>query len=244
MRRAVAAAAWLAAVGLILAVASGRLPHLLTTQAVASAALTMGLAPLCLLAVPRASRLRRLARPFPSIVLLSLGTIAVQLPGVVSVVADGGLLSLTAMTVLLLGALAFWAVVVPPARLSGLAAAGYVIVGGAFISMPALLLVMSPRDLYRGFHAANPTGFDPHVDQLLSGFVLFGAVKLVIFAAFSVIFFAAARREPTAAGDDGDGGSRVPREPGPLPGWVRDIVEGRPLPTAEEPEPARLAGVR
>ena len=244
MKRAVSTAAAITALALCAAVASGRLPHLLTTQAIVSALMTMLLAPLCLLAVPADSRWRRLVRPFPAIGLLAAGTVAVQLPPVVAVVAGGGVLSLLAMLGLLGAALAFWAVVVPPARIQGLPAAAYVIVGGAFISMPALLLVMAPRDIYAAFHAQNVTGVDPHLDQLLSGFILFGAVKVVIFTAFSVIFFAAGRSEGAAEAADGDGGSRVPRRPTPLPGWVRDIVEGRPLPMVEEPAPPRAAGKR
>ena len=244
MRRLVARAAGLGAIAVVAAVASGRLPHLLVTQAAVSAVLTMLLAPLCLLDVGERSPLRRFARPFPSIALLAVGTVAIQLPPIVGAVADGGWLSGVAMIVLLLCALAFWGAVVSPARLSGIPAAAYVIVGGALISMPALLLVLSPSDLYRGFHSANPSAFDSHLDQLLSGFVLFGAVKVVIFVAFSVIFFSAARGEAAGAESEDDGGSRVPAPRAPLPGWVRDIVEGRPLPTVDEPSPATTAGRR
>jgi hypothetical protein len=230
----VARAARVAAVGIIAVAAVGALPRLLLTQALLSATLTMVLAPLCLLDVGPASRWRRLG-PFPACILISAGTVAVQLPWSVGVLGHGGVVAALALVALLFGAIAFWSLVIPPGRLSGLAAAGYVIVGGSLISMPALLLIMAPRDLYPAYHATGSHLLDGHTDQMLSGFVLFGAVKVVIFIAFSAIFFAASRE--VAADSDDDGGSRHRRVPPGLPSWALDLGPGSP--SVEEPAAER-----
>jgi len=228
-------AAWICGAALIAAAATGFLPHLLVTQALLVALLTMVIAPLCLFrghAIP--------VRPFPAIFFVSAGTIAIQLPAVVAPVSRGGIITILALGALLLGAIAFWSVVIAPQpRIAGLKAAGYVVVGGVPISMPALFLMMAPRDLYASFHASAPSALDPHLDQMLSGFILFSAVKIVIFIVGSVIFFAASREVAT---DEGDDGQRQPTGRPDLPHWARQLSPTSP--TVEEPaarEKARLA---
>ena len=76
-------------------------------------------------------------------------------------------------------------------------------------------------------------------DQQLAGFVLFGMVKIVIFVAFSVIFFVAAARESGEGGDGGgdDGGSRARRPVPGLPGWALELAPSSP--EVAEPAPPR-----
>ena len=116
---------------------------------------------------------------------------------------------------------------------AGLSACGYVIIGGLPISMPAMFLILSSRDLYAGFHAASPPAIGAINDQLYAGFILFAAVKIAMWAVGSCVFFAAAGE--SAAGDDDDGGRPVPVEPS-LPGWVMQLAADAP--TVEEPAPA------
>jgi cytochrome c oxidase assembly factor CtaG len=230
--------ALIAGAALIALAATGLLPHLLVTQALLTAILTMVIAPLCLIGRRQrpGSRPPFSASPFYAIFLVSAGTIALQLPAVVSPVSRGGLITILALTALLLGAVAFWSVVIAPRpRVAGVRAAGYVIVGGVPISMPALFLIIAPRDLYSAFHASLPAALDPHVDQMLSGFVLFTAVKVVIFIVASVIFFAAAN-ETSASGPD-QGGSAPDAGRPHLPDWARRLGPGSPA--VEEPAPLR-----
>jgi cytochrome c oxidase assembly factor CtaG len=141
------------------------------------------------------------------------------------------------LAALLAGSLAFWSVVVPPARIKGLAACGYVIIGGVPISLPAMFLILSPRDIYSTFHAASPPAIGALNDQLYAGFILFAAVKIAIWVVGSCVFFAAANADNAAAEDD-DGGRPVPVEPR-LPGWVRELTADSP--TAEEPAVTAVA---
>jgi hypothetical protein len=236
-RRGLALAARVAGPAVILAAASGKLPHLVATQAAISTLLTLVVAPLWLL-----DRSERAAAespftisPFLAIFLMAAGTISVQLPAVVAVLSDGGLITALALSALLLGAIAFWSVLIAPARVSGIAACGYVVIGGLPISMPAMFMILSSRDLYAGFHAAAPPLIGAMDDQLYAGFLLFASVKIAIWAVASIVFFAAARE--SAAPDDDDGGLPVPAGP-TVPGWVLGLASGAP--TADEPVPVAL----
>jgi hypothetical protein len=231
-------AARVAGTVIILAATSGRLPHLVVTQAAVSTLLTLVVAPLWLLDRPeRAGAGRHLTiSPFVAVFLMAAGTITVQLPAVVAVLSDGGPITALALSLLLGGAIAFWSVLVAPARVSGIAACGYVVMGGLPISMPAMFLILSPRDIYASFHAATPPAIGAMNDQLFAGFVLFAAVKITIWTVASIVFFAAARE--SAAPDDDDGGLPVPAGP-PVPGWVLGLAGDAP--TADEPVPVPVA---
>jgi hypothetical protein len=227
-------AARIAAVAVIIAAASGKLPHLVVVHATITAFLSMVAAPLWLLdrTGREADRRPRWGIPaFPAVTLIALGTNAVQLPGAAGLVSDGGLPTALVLAALLAGSLAFWSVVVPPARIKGLAACGYVVIGGVPISLPAMFLILSPRDIYSAFHAASPPAIGAMNDQLYAGFILFAAVKIAIWVVGSCVFFAAAA-ESAASDDDDDGGRLVPVDP-TLPGWVMALSAGSP--TAEEP---------
>ena len=234
-RRALSISARGAGLAVIIAATTGKLPHLIATQAAISAFLTMVVAPLWLLdraeKAPGARPLLRIPA-FPAITLIAAGTIGVQLPSVVSILSEGGLLTAVALCALLLGAVAFWSVVMPPARVRGLGACAYVVIGGVPISMPAMFLILSQRDLYAGYHATHPATLGAINDQLIAGFILFAAVKLAIWIVGSCVFFAAAGE--SAPADDDDGGRPVPADPR-LPGWVLELAVGAP--TVDEPRP-------
>jgi cytochrome c oxidase assembly factor CtaG len=241
-RHALARGARVAGLVVILAAASGKLPHLVVTQAAISTLLTLVVAPLWLL--DRSERAHGEGRrampaftvsPFLAVFLMAAGTISVQLPPVVTVLSEGGPITAVALSLLLLGAIAFWSVLIAPARVSGIAACGYVVIGGLPISMPAMFMIFSPRDLYAGFHAATPPSIGAMNDQLYAGFILFAAVKITIWTVASIVFFAAARE--SAAPDDDDGGLPVPAGP-TVPGWVLGLAADAP--TAEEPVPVTI----
>ncbi|GAC1329985.1 MAG: hypothetical protein NVSMB17_06830 [Candidatus Dormibacteria bacterium] len=232
-RRGVALGGRLLAGVLILAAATGRLPHLVLTQAILTALLTMVAAPLALLDRNTGPSRRRWSIPaFPAVALMSVGTVFFQAPPVVAVIGEGGLLSAAAMGALLLMAMGFWSVVMPPARLRGLAGAAYVIAGSLPISMPAMFLLTLPRDIYGAFHAAAASPLPGLEDQIYSGFVLFVSVKVTLFVAFTFLFLSAASEKAEGGGDD-HGGDREARRPPTLPGWVKALLEGEP--TVDEP---------
>ena len=223
---------------LITAAASGRLPHLVLTQAVVSSLLTMVAAPLSLLDRTTGVSRRRWSVPaFPAVALMSVGTLASQAPPVVAAIGEGGLLTVAALGVLMLMAIGFWSVVIPPARLKGLHAVGYMLLGSLPISMPAMFLIMLPRDIYTAFHAAAPGPLSAMDDQTFAGFVLFAFVKVTLFVAFSFLFLSALAQP--VDGDDGDDGDRAGKEPPNLPGWVRALLSGEP--TVDEPAADRRA---
>ena len=235
-RRRAALTARVAGVALVVLATTGKLPHLVLTQAVVSALLSLVVAPLWLLD-PGSGRWlawTRRVTPYLAVFLVAAGTIGIQLPGVVGLVSEGGPLTALALAGLLAGAIAFWAMVMPPnPPVSGIAAAGYVIIGGVPISMPATFLMLVPADIYHAFHAGATSPLDGRTDQLLAGFVLFAAVKIVILTVASVLFFAAAAREVAEREDDDDDRDRAPVEPPVVPGWVRQLGVAREL--AEEP---------
>jgi len=236
LRRRLAWGGRILAAVIVVAAASGRLPHLVLTQAVIDSLLTMVAAPLCLLDGGAGESRRRWSVPaFPAVALMSVGTVAYQLPPVVVVIGEGGALTAAAMVLLLLMALGFWSVVMPPARLKGLVAAAYVVIGSLPISMPAMFLIMLPRDIYGAFHATAAGPLGPMDDQTLSGFVLFAFVKITLFVAFSVLFLSAFPQQVEDAGDSG--GDRELQGPPALPGWVRAVLSDEP--TVEEPTPTR-----
>ena len=223
-------------VTVIVAAASGRLPHLVLTQALASSLLTMVAAPLSLLDRTTGQSRRRWSVPaFPAVVLMSVGTVASQAPPVVAAIGEGGAITALAMTALLLVAMAFWSVVIPPARLTGLHAVGYMLLGFMPISMPAMFLIMLPRDIYTAFHAAARGPLAPMDDQTFAGFVLFAFVKITLFVAFTLLFVSALAQR--VDGEDGDDRDRSGKEPPSLPGWVRALLQGEP--TVDEPAPER-----
>lgn len=225
----------------ILAAVSGKLPHLVLTQAIVISLLTMVAAPLSLLDRASGTPRRRWSIPaFPAVALMSVGTVASQLPPVVGVIGEGGPVTALALGALLLMALGFWSVVMPPARLTGLYAAGYVVAGSLPISMPAMFLIMLPRDIYTAFHAAAASPLAPMDDQTFAGFVLFVFVKITLFVAFSCLFLSAIAERVE---DDRDGdGDRERSQPPSLPGWVRQLFGDQP--TVEEPAPrVRREGV-
>lgn len=234
MRRRLAWGGRVLAAAVIVSAATGKLPHLVLTQAVVSSLLTMVAAPLCLLDRATGDSRRRWSVPaFPAVVLMSVGAIGSQLPPVVAVIGDGGPVAVAALGTLLLMSLGFWSVVMPPARLRGLMAAGYVVIGSMPISLPAMFLITLPRDIYTAFHAAALGPLPPMDDQTFSGFVLFVFVKVTLFVAFSCLFLSAIAE---GAEDDGGGdGDRERRQPPALPGWVREILRGEP--TVDEPRP-------
>jgi hypothetical protein len=234
-RGGVTLSARLAGLAVIIAASTGRLPHLVVTQAAISAFLTMAVAPLWLLdrSEKATARPNRGIPAFPAITLIAAGTIAVQLPAAVGILSEGGPVTALALSALLVGAIAFWSVVMPPARIRGIGACGYVVIGGVPISMPAMFLILSQRDLYAGFHAIHAPAIGAINDQLFAGFILFAAVKIAIWVVGSCVFFAAAR-EIAPADDDDSGGRPVPVGPR-VPGWVLGLAEGAP--TAEEPSP-------
>lgn len=241
LRRRLAWAGRLLAAAVIVVAVSGKLPHLVLTQAIVSSLLTMVAAPLSLLDRASGASRRRWSIPaFPAVALMSVGTVATQLPPVVGVIGEGGPVTALALGVLLLMALGFWSVVMPPARLSGMIAAGYVVAGSLPISMPAMFLIMLPRDIYTAFHAAAPGPLVPMDDQTFSGFVLFAFVKITLFVAFSCLFLSAfAERVEDDRG--GDGELERPQPPA-LPGWVLQLLHDQP--TVEEPAPpVRREGV-
>ena len=230
-RRRCAVAARAAAAILVIAATSGVLPRLLLVQAAIAALLTMILAPVCLLDRDPARRPAIRVPAFIAVFLLSAGDIAIQAAPVAEAVAQGGAVAALVMSALVVGAVAFWSVVIPPARIGGLAAGGYVVAGSLPISMPAMFLILAQRDLYPGLHPAGATLLDGRTDQLLAGFVLFATVKVTVFVAFTILFVAASR-EPQA-GDDDHGGHRE-AGPGPgLPGWAKGL--GPASPAVEEP---------
>jgi hypothetical protein len=223
----------LAAAVIVVAV-SGKLPHLVLTQAIVSSVLTMVAAPLCLVDRASGAARRRWSIPaFPAVALMSMGTVASQLPPVVGFIGEGGPVTALALLAMLVMALGFWSVVMPPARLSGMIAAGYVVAGSLPISMPAMFLIMLPRDIYTAFHAAAPGPLAPMDDQTFSGFVLFAFVKITLFVAFSCLFLSASSER--VEDDRGGEGERDGRQPPALPGWVRELLRGQP--TVEEPAP-------
>ncbi|HEV1998818.1 MAG TPA: hypothetical protein VGR61_11895 [Candidatus Dormibacteraeota bacterium] len=222
----------------IVAAASGRLPHLVVTQAVVSSLLTMIAAPLSLLDRGTGASRRRWSIPaFPAVALMSVGTVASQAPPVVTAIGEGGLRTVVALAALLLMAMGFWSVVVSPARLRGLPAVGYILLGSLPISMPAMFLIMLPRDIYTAFHAAAPGPLAAMDDQIFAGFVLFGFVKITLFVAFTCLFLSAVPQG--VDGDDGDDGGRPGKEPPNLPGWVQALLQGEP--TVDEPAAERRA---
>lgn len=238
LRRGLGWTGRLLAAMLITAEASGRLPHLVLTQAVVSSLLTMVAAPLSLLDRTTGVSRRRWSVPaFPAVALMSVGTLASQAPPVVAAIGEGGLLTVAALAMLLVMAIGFWSVVIPPARLKGLHAVGYMLLGSLPISMPAMFLIMLPRDIYTAFHAAAPGPLSALDDQTFAGFVLFAFVKVTLFVAFSFLFLSALA-EP-AEGEDGDEGGRAGKEPPNLPGWVRALLAGEP--TVDEPAADRRA---
>ena len=223
----------------IVAAASGRLPHLVLTQAVVSSLLTMVVAPLSLLDRNAGESRRRWSIPaFPAVILMSVGTVGSQAPPVVAVVGQGGPLTVVALSMLVLMAIGFWSVVIAPARLKGLHAVGYVLLGSMPISMPAMFLIILPRDIYTAFHAAAPGPLSAMDDQTFSGFVLFAFVKITLFVAFTLLFLSAIAQR-TEGEDGGDGGGSDRQPPG-LPGWVRALLQGEA--TVEEPAVKRRAG--
>jgi hypothetical protein len=240
-RRRIAMTARVAAAAVIIVAASGKLPHLVLTQAVVSLLLSMVIAPLWLLDPGDGrwvARVRRIT-PFVGVLLISTGTIALQAPAVVGPLSAGGPLSAAALVAFLAGSIAFWTMIMPPhPPISGLGAAGYVIMGGVPISMPAMLLILMPRDAYAGFHASTgSTLLDGRTDQLLSGFLLFAVVKIAIFGMATILFFRAAHEVPED-GDDDDGGHRG-RLP-VVPGWLRQLGRER-LPQEPAITPANPA---
>lgn len=239
-RRRIARSARIAGVVLIVVASTGNLPHLVATQAALSALLTMVVAPLWLLDPGDGRWLARVRRvkPFPAVFLVSAGTILAEMPGVVGPISGGGALTALALSALLLGAIAFWTMVIPPEpRVGSIGAAAYVIVGGVPISMPAMVLILAPQDMYAGFHAAAPGPLDGRTDQLLAGFILFAAVKIVIFTVATLIFVRVARETPDEDfGDDHD--DRPPARVPDLPSWVRELDVG-PLPDEPAAVPQR-----
>ena len=237
-RRSLALAGRLLAAAAIIAGASGRLPHLVLTQAILSSLLTMVAAPFALLDRDADAPRRWSIPAFPAVALMCVGTVFLQAPPVVSVIGEGGLLSAVALTALLVMAMGFWSVVLPPARLRGLAGAGYVIAGSLPISMPAMFLLTMPRDIYAAFHAAAASPLPGMDDQIYSGFVLFASVKITLFVAFTFLFLSAAS-EKVDEGPDNGGGGREFSKPPTLPGWVKALLQGEP--TVDEPGVAEPA---
>ena len=238
-RRRVALAARVAAAAIIVVATSGKLPHLVVTQAVISALLSLVIAPLWLLDPGDGRWIRRIRRvtPFAAVLLIAAGTIGLQAPAVVGTISEGGPLMALALTAMLAGSIAFWTMVMPPTPpIRGIGAAGYVIIGGVPISMPAMFLILTPYDIYAGFHAAGASPIDGHTDQLLAGFVLFAAVKLAIFGVATILFVQASREVPEGEDDDDDDGAREPRPV--VPGWLEELMRGA-LPDEPEPETVR-----
>jgi hypothetical protein len=234
LRRRLAWAGRLFAAAVIVVAVSGKLPHLVLTQAIVSSLLTMVAAPLCLLDRASGASRRRWSLPaFPAVALMSVGMVVSQLPPVVGFIGEGGPVTALALVAMLVMALGFWSVVMPPARLSGMIAAGYVVAGSLPISMPAMFLIMLPRDIYTAFHAAGPGPLAPMDDQTFSGFVLFAFVKITLLVAFSCLFLSAVADR--VEDDRGGEGERERRQPPDLPGWVRELLRGEP--TVEEPVP-------
>ena len=236
-RRRAAIGARVAAAAIIVVASSGKLPHLVVTQAVISALLSMIIAPVWLLDPGDGRWVRRIRRitPFVGVLLISVGTIALQAPAVVGYISDGGPVTAVALTAMLAGSIGFWTMVMPPdPPIRGVAAAGYVLIGGMPISLPAMMLILMPRDIYAAFHAAASSPIDGHTDQLLAGFLLFAAVKLAIFGVATILFVQASREVPE---DEEDGDDEGTREPLPVvPGWLNEL--GRePLPTEPDPMP-------
>jgi cytochrome c oxidase assembly factor CtaG len=226
----------LLALALIAAAILGALPRLVLVQAVLTALLTMGAAPLAVLDVdgsaPWHAALRRAARPARAFLLFGVATFAVQMPPVLTEVARGGVPALAGLVALALVGMLFWTCVVAPgASLGGLAAGGYVVLGGVPIGVPPLLLVMLPQDIYPQLHRLYPPPIDALSDQRIAGFILLATVKIAILAAFSAIFFAAAAEESRGGGGGGAEGSGRPS----LPGWAAGL--GPDSPAVEEPVP-------
>ncbi len=238
LRRGLAWSGRLIGAAVIVAATSGRLPHLVVTQALLTSLLTMVAAPLSLLDRGTGQSRRRWSIPaFPAVVLMSVGTVASQAPPVVAATGEGGLLAAVAMSALFLVAVGFWSVVIPPARLKGLQAVGYMLVGFMPISMPAMFLIILPRDIYTAFHAGAPGSLSAMDDQTFAGFVLFAFVKITLFVAFTCLFLAALA--PRVEGDDDGDGGRSGAAPPSLPGWVKALLQGEA--TVEEPVAAPRA---
>ena len=232
-RRALALAGRILAGGIVVAGVSGRLPHLVLTQAILTSVLAMIAAPLALLDRKTDPSRRTWSVPaFPALVAMCVGSIFLEAPPVVAVVGEGGIVTAGALLVLLAVALAFWSVVMPPARLRGLPAAAYVIAGSLPISMPAMFLLTMPRDIYGAFHAAAASPLPGLLDQIYAGFVLFAVVKISMFVAFTFLFLSAAA-EKAEDGPEDSGGDREARRPPNVPGWVRALLDGEP--TIAEP---------
>jgi cytochrome c oxidase assembly factor CtaG len=208
-----------------------------------SALLTMVIAPLILLdRVPGQPRSRWEPPPLLACLLLGIATVALQSPTAIGVMSRGGLVPLLALAAMLVMSLGFWSVVLPLGdRLGGMLAAGYVLFGGVLISMPATLIILVPTDIYAAFHAQEASTVAPLTDQVVSGFILFAAVKIAVFTVFTVIF-RDATREIAAEERDGDGGSRVPPPPD-VPDWALRLSEGAPTTAEPRPRPAVGAGL-
>jgi cytochrome c oxidase assembly factor CtaG len=223
---------------LALLAGTGALPRLVSVQALVTALLTMVLGAAAVVDVDGSvgwhRLLRRVARPARGFVLFGLATFLIQMPPAVTEVSRGGLPALLTLVPLMLVAMVFWtSVVAPEPALLGLAAGGYVVLGGIPIGVPPLLLVMLPRDIYTQLHHLYPPPFAAVADQRAAGFVLLATVKIAILTAFSAIFFSAAA-ESEAGGRD-EGGHGVPPLPA-LPGWAVGL--GPDSPAALEPEAA------
>ncbi len=236
-RRRVAIAARVAAAAIIVVASSGKLPHLVVTQAVISALLSMVIPPLWLLDPGDGRWVRRIRRitPFVGVLLISVGTIALQAPAVVGYISYGGPVTAVALVAMLVGSIAFWTMMMPPdPPIRGVAAAGYVLIGGVPISLPAMMLILMPRDIYAAFHTAASSPIDGHTDQLLAGFLLFAAVKLAIFGVATILFVQASREVPEGEEDGDDNGARQPLPV--VPGWLNELSRG-PLPSEPGPMP-------
>src|SRR5258708_10801073 len=95
-RRRLSLAAKVLAALVITAAASGKLPHLVLTQAVISTVLALVVAPLWLLGRPQSgpgSRGWSRVPPFLAVGTIAAGTIAIQLPPVVAGIHDGGVVA-------------------------------------------------------------------------------------------------------------------------------------------------------
>jgi hypothetical protein len=232
---------WLAAVrwsvrGLtlvaLLLVMTGLLPHLVLTQALLIGFVFVVAGPLWNIG---RNPPRWFTVPIPACLAVSVVGVTLQLPPVAAVVGTRGLVAMVALSVLLVASIAFWSVVNAPApRLSGALGAGYVVLGGVPISMPGLILMVAPRDIYSAFHAAGASLLAPTADQQLAGFALLGVVKLGVLIAFTVIFIGAYREAPDYAGGGGQGPGRDETPPD-LPRWAAGL--GPQSPAVEEPTP-------
>lgn len=153
------------------------------------------LRPAALLAV-----VRRLARPFPALILFN-GVIAfTHWPAIVDLSITNELAHFTVHATLLLTALLMWMPVLSPiAEIPRLSYPGqmlYLFAQSIVPTVPASFLTFGSEPLYRAYEAfARPFGISALTDQRVAGLVMKIAGGFLLWGIIAVLFFRWARQE-------------------------------------------------